>query len=108
LWIYNNVILITNFQFQASDPPQGIAVGPDGGSFSQLGRWPQFNDILIANNLVVDYADHGSTNLRNNPGQGSTFTNCVVANNAIVNGGGIGQLHTVNPCASKGLSPTGW
>jgi hypothetical protein len=106
LWIYNNVILIT--KFQASDPPQGIAVGPDGGSFSQLGRWPQFNDILIANNLVVDYADHGSTNLRNNPGQGSTFTNCVVANNAIVNGGGIGQLHTVNPCASKGLSPTGW
>lgn len=89
-WIYNNVVVLTSSALQKSDPPQGIAVGPDGGSYQQMGRWPKFNDVIIANNTIADYGGHAAINLRNNPGQSSTFTNCIVSNNICVNGGGFG------------------
>jgi hypothetical protein len=99
-WVYNNIIVITDPKVQSSDPPQGIAIGPDGGSESQMGRWPKFTDVVIANNLIADYGNHGSINLRNNPGQGSTFTGCLVANNIVINSGGIGRDSAVQTGAN--------
>lgn len=89
-WVYNNIVVLTSSALQASDPPQGIAIGPDGGSLQQLGRWPTFTDVMVANNLIADYRGHGSINLRNNPGQGSSFSQCSVINNIIINSDGIG------------------
>jgi hypothetical protein len=99
--IYNNIIIITDAGIQASDPPQGIAIGPDGSSFNHLqGRWPQFTDIVVANNLIADYGSHGAINLRNNPGQSSTFSQCRVVNNSVINSGGIGAASTVVTAAN--------
>jgi hypothetical protein len=89
-WVYNNNIIITDPGIRASNPPQGIAIGPDGGSFSHLGHWPAFTDVVVANNLIVDYGGHAAINLRNNPGQSSAFTSCVVSNNISINSGGVG------------------
>jgi hypothetical protein len=98
-WVYNNIIVITDAKIRSSDPPQGIAIGPDGGSESQMGRWPTFTDVVVANNLIADYGNHGSINLRNNPGQASTFDGCVVKNNIVINSGGIGVDPAVQTAA---------
>jgi hypothetical protein len=90
LWIYNNVIFLTDAKIQTSNPQQGIAVGPDGGAFRKLKRWPTFSHVIIANNIVVDYGRHAAVNLQNNPGQHSTFVDCMVVNNVYINSGGIG------------------
>jgi hypothetical protein len=104
LWIYNNVILLTDAKIQASNPPQGIAVGPDGGAFRKLKRWPTFSDIVIANNLIIDYGQHAAINLQNNRNQQSVFTDCIVANNLYVNSGGIGLDPAVKRPANVGLT----
>ncbi len=89
-WVYNNVVTITNSSLQSSAPPQGIAIGPDSGSYNNLGRWPSFTDVVVMNNTVVDYGGHACVNLHNNTGQSSVFTNCIVSNNICLNGGGFG------------------
>ncbi len=88
--IYNNLIVLTDSVLVSSAPPQGIAAGPDGGAFNQLGRWPSFTDVAIMNNTVVDYGRHNCINLRNNARQASVFTNCIVANNICWHGNGFG------------------
>jgi hypothetical protein len=94
-WVYNNIMIITSPALRESDPPQGVAIGPDGGSFQQLKRWPKFTDVVVANNLIVDYGKHAAVNLQNNPGQRSTFSQCSVVNNIAVNSGGLGTESTV-------------
>jgi hypothetical protein len=108
--VYNNIIVLTDAKIQASHPPQGIAIGPDGGVITgtktgALGRWPVFTDVVVANNLIVDYGrQHGSINLRNNPRQHATFVDCVVANNVYVNSGGIGLDPAVSHSGNVGLT----
>ena len=104
LFIYNNIIIITNDKIQSSIPPQGIAVGPDGGVFRKLKRWPTFTHVVIANNLIVDYGRHASINLRNNRNQESVFVDCIVANNLYVNSGGIGLDPAVSHSSNVGLT----
>ncbi|MCU0590041.1 MAG: hypothetical protein MUC57_01025 [Desulfobacterales bacterium] len=90
LWIYNNVVAITSSTIQKSAPPQGIVVGPDAGALRNLGHWPDFNDIMVANNTIADFGTHPCIMVQNDPGQSSTFTNSVVANNICINGSGFG------------------
>jgi len=103
-WVYDNIVVLTSSALQASDPPQGIAIGPDGGSFGQLGRWPRFTDVVVANNLVADYRGHAAINLRNNPGQSSTFTQCSVINNIIINSSGIGVAGSVTTASNISIA----
>ena len=88
-WVFNNVIILADANMQKTDPPQGIAIGPDGGAFSNMGRQPTFTDILIANNVIDGYGSHSSISLWNPTNHATTFTNCVVANNVTVNGSGM-------------------
>jgi len=90
LWIYNNVVVITSAAIQKSAPPQGIVVGPDSGVYRNIGYWPSFNDIMIANNTIADFGGHPCIMLGNDPGQSSVFADCVVFNNICVNGNGFG------------------
>ena len=104
LQIFNNVISLDNPGIQATNPPQGIAVGPDGAAWNVLGYWPAFTDILIANNLISDYGHHGAVLLQNNAGQSSVFTRCVVQNNVAVNSGGFGLDSAVTTGANLSVS----
>ena len=76
--VYNNVFISTS----------GAVFGTDGGYQGSLPC--TFNDIVIANN-TFDCPDNGGQPiaLNNVSGFATTFTSCVVANNVIVNGGGI-------------------
>lgn len=107
-WVYNNIIVIVT-QAVRNFNPQGIAIGPDGGVFGNLGRWPLINDVIVCNNLIADYGPtNGGINLGNGAPRGSTpfpggvqrpdglyyansiVSNCVCKNNVIINGGGLG------------------
>jgi len=105
LWIFNNVITLTSAGIQKSDPPQGIAIGPDGDAFKNLGHWPAFTDIVVCNNVIADYGNHLAIALQNNPGQASIFTACIVADNADVNSNGIGIDPAVARAGNIRLSP---
>ena len=85
LWIYNNIVTLNTTGLQNSNPPQGIAVGVDGGA--QNGY--VFNDIIIANNTIVDYANHIGIALGNVTSHSASFTNNYVENNVFVNSGGV-------------------
>ena len=76
--VYNNVFISTS----------GAVFGTDGGYQGPLPC--TFNDIVIANN-TFDCPDNGGQPiaLNNVTSFATTFTSCVVANNVIVNGGGI-------------------
>jgi hypothetical protein len=76
--VYNNVFISAS----------GAVFGTDGGYQGPLPC--TFNDIVIANN-TFDCPDNGGQPiaLNNVSSFATTFTNCVVANNVIVNGGGI-------------------
>lgn len=87
--VYNNVIVLTDARVQISDPPEGIVIGPDGGAKDQMKRWPTFTDIVVANNLVVDYTGHASIHFGNYPNTAGPYSGCVLKNNISVNGGGV-------------------
>lgn len=85
LHVHGNVIVLTDPRVVASDSPQGIVVGPDGGAFRHLHRYPVFTDVVISNNVIADYGRHAAINLHNNTDQASVFIDCVIANNVAVN-----------------------
>jgi hypothetical protein len=89
--IYNNVIVSDLPSMHASAAPRGIMVVPSGNVFKHLGRWPIFDDILIANNLIADLGGtHAAIQLQNQSSrQQSPFTRCQAYNNIYVNGGGF-------------------
>ncbi len=106
LWIYNNEIVITSAAIQASGPPQGIAVGTHSAGYKNLGYWPNFNNVVIANNTIVDYGKHNCISISNfSTSLKSTFTNCVVANNICLNGNGFGIENSIT--AQNNLKITG-
>jgi hypothetical protein len=88
--IYNNIAAITDSGLNSCDAIKGIVAGPDGGAFSNLGRWPAFTDFVMVNNIAVDFTTHDSFVLENNPGQSSVFSQCAFQNNIIINSGGAG------------------
>jgi hypothetical protein len=97
LLVYNNVLVCTDAVLRAATP-QGIAIGPDGGYYSQNNRtWGSFSSIYVCNNIIVDYGStNNAINLRNgydyndNIPQACSFVNCVVSNNVAVNCGPYG------------------
>ena len=56
LYVFNNVIVITDPEVRGEDSPQGIAIG------SEMGGAP-FSNIVVSNNLIADYGAHGAINL---------------------------------------------
>ncbi len=85
VWVYDNVI---------TGGGVGIAGGPDSGALQGLGRWPNFTDVVIANNTTADtWNVEPGVALWIDPyiamSQGVTpttkFTQCVVSNNVTVN-----------------------
>jgi len=105
LRITGNLVELADPGIQQSDAPQGIAVGPDGGSFGVMGRWPVFDDIAICSNVIADYGAHLAIALQNNSGQSSTFTACIVADNAIVNSHGIAVDRAIAVAGNISLAP---
>jgi hypothetical protein len=96
IFIYQNIAVITSSAIQASDPPSAFVVVPDGVVFAQLGYWPLFTNIFVANNLTVDYGVHRAVFVNNQNGsQFSVFTNCIAVNNASVNSGGNDIASTI-------------
>jgi hypothetical protein len=86
-WVYNNVIVLASSVLQNTDPPQGIAIGPDGGDLVSGGSMV---DIRILNNLIDGYHGHASIALWRPPTAPRTsFVNCTVANNVLVNGASL-------------------
>jgi hypothetical protein len=88
-WVYNNILVIADSAIRSSDPPGGIVIGQDGGAYENLGRAPNFNDVMIANNFADGYGNHGAFTLNNVTSHPSSFTNCLIANNISINGGGL-------------------
>ena len=88
-YVYNNILILNDTAMQSSAPPQGIAIGPDGGSQANLGSWPAMTDIAIINNTCDGYVGHSPISLWNPPPTASVFSGCVVANNILVNSGGM-------------------
>jgi hypothetical protein len=97
-WVYNNIIVLTDPVVQRFNSPQGIAIGPQGPN--------NFSDVVVANNLIADYGVHGAINLRNNPGDSSSFTSCVVTNNIALNSGPFGIEGTVSAAANVQVNLT--
>ncbi len=85
-WVYNNVVVLSD---PALRNTQGIAIGPDGGAYANLGRWPNMVDVVIANNVIDSVEGGAAISLWNPPpAAASVFTNCLVANNILVDSGG--------------------
>jgi hypothetical protein len=85
VWVYDNVI---------TGGGVGISGGPDSGALQGLKRWPNFTDVVIANNTLADtWNIEPGVALWIDPyiaqSQGVTpttkFTQCVVSNNVTVN-----------------------
>lgn len=82
LYIYNNILCITHSGIRSSAPPQGISCGNSAG---ETGAW-NWNDVIIANNLIADYGNsHIAIGLDNYSTKPATFTACYVRNNTMVN-----------------------
>jgi Right handed beta helix region len=82
VWIYNNIIAITNSAFATFNySRQGIAIIGQGDS-------KVFTDIAVANNLIVDYGERTAI-LFNNSENTSNYVNCVCRNNISLNSGPI-------------------
>jgi hypothetical protein len=86
-WIYNNVTAITVHSLESTcDAIRGIVIVPDGGAFGNLGRWPKFTDVIVANNVAVDYGGKNGIEFDQNGGVGSSsFVGCLVQNNIVIN-----------------------
>ena len=85
--VYNNLISLSTSTVAASNSPGGIVIGVDGG---YAGSTPcTFSNVVVANNIVVDYIAHVSVALNNITSFSSTFTGCVVSNNISLNSGAI-------------------
>lgn len=83
--IFNNLVRLTNSGVQAGSP-QGIAIGPDGGALTGMGRWPKFDDVKVYNNTIADMGPANISIAMRLPGTTSaTFTNCSVDHNLCIN-----------------------
>jgi hypothetical protein len=65
---------------------------PNGGgatSYNNIGHWPIFEDVVVANNLIADQGGtHAFIQFQNQTdAQHCTFIDCYVCNNIGVNGG---------------------
>ena len=56
VYIFNNIIVLTDHEVQSEDSPQGIAIG------SEMTNAP-FSNIIVSNNLIADYGWHYAINL---------------------------------------------
>ena len=107
--VYNNVCQVTD-PLIASGSPGGIIFGSDAGF---VGTPPcVFTNIVISNNIIVDlHANNAAVALNNVNGILTTFSGCIIANNAMVNCGNVnvtGNSTTTvetNATISKGNAP---
>jgi len=84
--VYNNLVLISDSDI-LSGYPGGIIFGTSSGYH---GPSPcVFDNVVIANNTIVDFDDHMVIALNNVTGYPTTFKDCYIQNNAIVGSGSI-------------------
>lgn len=87
--IYNNLFAITNPAI-SSGSAYAIVMGVSGG---YSGTNCVFNNVVIANNVCVDYgASNPAIALNNVTAKTATFTSCYVTNNIGLNSGGLNTL----------------
>src|SRR6267142_3395386 len=89
LYIFNNIIALTDPEVQQEDSPQGLVVG------SEMNQAP-FDNIVVAHNIVVDYTWHQAIAV----GSGGSGTisygaNIGVWNNLATNNGAVDNGHPV-------------
>jgi hypothetical protein len=106
VWVYDNLVIGGGV---------GITGGPDSGALQGLGRWPNFTDVVIANNTTADTWDiEPGVGLSIDPyiqqSQGvtptTTFTDCVVSNNVVVNAAGFDLDPSITADANVTLDAT--
>jgi hypothetical protein len=86
VWVYNNVVMDSDPYVQAGSSG-GIIFGTDGGLTTGS---TSFDDIVIANNMGVDYLkQQAAFALNNHTSFPTTFTKCVMANNITVNSSAV-------------------
>ncbi len=87
VWIYKNICCLRNPAMARSDAPQAGGVGVDSG---YVGLKPcVFDDVIICNNIAVDYKKHLTFGVGNITPFPAKFTSCYVVNNIGVNSGSI-------------------
>lgn len=69
LYVFNNIIAIVDSGLRIEDSPQGISVG------SEMNNAP-FSNIIVTNNIIVDYGQHYAINV----GDGGSGTIAYGAN----------------------------
>ena len=79
LYIFNNIIVLTDPEVQSEDSPQGIAIN------SEMTNAP-FSNIIVSNNLIADYGGQYAINLGDRgPGTISYGSNVGLYNNVATN-----------------------
>ncbi len=89
IYIYNNVCQTTSSA--DNNGPGGIEVGADGGPAVA----PSFNDVIVANNDMIDQNPYNGTCIAFgncpscNGGNSTPYTACYMVNNIDINSGGM-------------------
>lgn len=84
-YVYNNIIAYEDSALLAGTPG-GIIFGVDGG---YVGPSPcTFTNVVLANNVICDYQNNGGVALSNITSRSSSFVNCKIENNLLVNNAG--------------------
>jgi hypothetical protein len=90
--VYNNIMCFTDSVLANTPPPQAGGFGLDGG---YVGPVPAtMTDLIVANNIAVDYVGHGVFGVGGNPSVAADFTGSYVVNNISINSGGYTSLRT--------------
>jgi hypothetical protein len=90
IYIYNNIMQITSSAANVS--PGCVEIGADGSPAVA----PSFTDIIVANNIMVDFSGPNQANAIAfgncpgcNGGNSSPYTGCYVVNNILLNSGSV-------------------
>jgi hypothetical protein len=100
VWVFNNIVIDSDPNVQAGSSG-GIIFGTDGGLNTGS---TSFSDVVIANNVAVDYlARQAAFALNNHTSFPTTFDSCVMANNIAVNSTAVSNGFDMNGNSSTKL-----
>ena len=97
LWVYNNIASVTN---------SNLGTHSSGGFVVEQKIAGTMNDIVLANNTVVDLQPVGSRAITMLANGNGTYTNSVLANNLLVNSNTV-ERDAGTPTPSGNVNITG-
>src|SRR5258708_4808802 len=102
--VYNNTCYLSYAAMAAGNAPQAGGLGVDSG---YIGAQPcVFDDVIVSNNIAVDYKNHLTFGLGNITANLAVFTNCFVVNNVSLNSGNINTPNAGNTVGQNNISLT--